>query len=114
MLSIADAPHVQFVEGNFRTYEEYNEKGLIGDAFMDAHTPEDFQRLTQSFQPSWFRGCVYGMDGIARHIIVDKNNIIRDGVLRVSLAFALVRDQLHHVSSWVFKGSMCHHALRQT
>ena len=76
---INDSPHFQYVQGNKNSYIEYVNKN-IGEKLQEDHYPESFDKLINNFDKK------YNDKRLKKsYIIVNKDNVILDGLHRASI-----------------------------
>jgi len=78
-VKIEDTPHYQYVLGNQNAYKTYFHMNF-GRTLQEDHFPESFDDLINNFDENYKR-----YDGKESYIIINKENIISDGVHRASI-----------------------------
>jgi len=76
---INETPHFQYVQGNKQPYIEYVNRN-IGEKLQEDHYPESFEKLINNFDQN------YNDNKLKKSfIIIDKDNVILDGLHRCSI-----------------------------
>mgnify|MGYP001234622463 FL=1 len=79
IVQIEDTPHFQYVQGYKNSYIEYVNKN-IGEKLQEDHYPESFEKLINNFDKN------YNNKRLKKsYIIVNKENVILDGLHRASI-----------------------------
>lgn len=78
IINVKDSPHFKYVSGDKLEYQSYINRH-IGKELQENHFCEAFDRLIKSYDPN------YKSDGKKSLIIINKNNVICDGLHRASI-----------------------------
>ena len=76
---IEDTPHFQYIKGQTNAYIEYVNRN-IGEKLQEDHYPDSFEKLINNFDKNYT-----DKSQKKSYIIVNKNNVILDGVHRASV-----------------------------
>ena len=79
LVFIKDTPHFKFVRGNKSPYIEYFNRN-IGEKLQEDHYPEAFEKLITNFDENY-----NNKTKKKSYIIINKENLILDGLHRVSI-----------------------------
>tara|TARA_Y100001938_G_C8063746_1_gene418908 strand:- start:685 stop:1563 length:879 start_codon:yes stop_codon:yes gene_type:complete len=90
LIKVKDSPHFKYVKGDKLEYQSYINKH-IGKELQENHFCEAFDRLIDSYDPN------YKAAGKKSLIIVNKNNVIVDGLHRASILTKLNTKQIRTI-----------------